>query len=40
MSEIEPILGVADHLCYAPIAEPIMKKASVTGMRLLPPPAV
>ena len=42
MSEIEPILGVADHhgRCQAPTAEPTMKKAKVTSMRVLPPPAV
>ena len=42
ISEIEPMLGVADHhgRCQAPTAEPMMKKAKVTSIRVLPPPAV
>ena len=42
MSEIDPKFGVADHhgRFHAPSAEPMMKKASVTSMRELPPPAV
>ena len=42
MSEIAPTFGCADHHgnCQAPIAEPTMKKNSVTSMRVLPPPAV
>ena len=42
ISEIGPKFGVADHhgRCQAPSAEPMMKKASVTSMRELPPPAV
>src|ERR1700689_5215169 len=42
ISEIDPKFGVADHhgRLQAPSAEPMMKKASVTNMRELPPPAV